>query len=683
MLKNQKLGVKMMAAFGLVAAIALGLGLLGYYGLVQMAQRVDEIGVVRLPSVEHLLVIKENSNEVKSAMRTLLIPGLDKGVQDRQAQTIAAARERINAAWEKFEVLPQTPDEAKLWQELQVAWDTWMASNGEYMEIMAQVGRLDLGDPGQLEKDIAIFIGDHHKLSASVLAMMADEAAFEGGESHEACNLGKWWGSFQSSNPRLQQMKEDLAEPHRIFHAEVRQIKALVAEGRSEEARERFADHLAPAMQTTFQRFEEMRELASNAHELYQKGQTLLLETAREHQRQASGLLDKIIALNSEIAAQEVVAAHDEAIRLEIISLATGVAGVVLAMLIAVVTTRVVTRPLARAVAVAEELSRGNLTVTIQAESRDETGQLLDAMGVMVGNLRRMFGDINQGVTTLSSSSGELAAVSKQLTTSARDTSGKASTVAVATEQMNANFYSVSAAMEQSSSNIQMVATAAEEMSATVREIAQNTDRARTVAASAVEQSRLASEKMSVLGESATKIGRVTQMINEISEQTNLLALNATIEAARAGDAGKGFAVVANEIKELARQTAAATGDIREQIEGMQSTTSTTVKDIEGISRVIAQINEVITGIATAVEEQSVTTNDIAGNISQASQGIGEVNLNVAQTSSVVADISRDIAGINQQAGQVGDASGQVQDSAQSLAALGAQLDKLMKQFRI
>lgn len=109
MLKNQKLGVKMMAAFGLVAAIALGLGLLGYYGLVQMAQRVDEIGVVRLPSVEHLLVIKENSNEVKSAMRTLLIPGLDKGVQDRQAQTIAAARERINAAWEKFEVLPKLP----------------------------------------------------------------------------------------------------------------------------------------------------------------------------------------------------------------------------------------------------------------------------------------------------------------------------------------------------------------------------------------------------------------------------------------------------------------------------------------------------------------------------------------------------------------------------------------------
>jgi len=230
---------------------------------------------------------------------------------------------------------------------------------------------------------------------------------------------------------------------------------------------------------------------------------------------------------------------------------------------------------------------------------------------------------------------------------------------------------------------VQMVATAAEQMTATVSEIAQSTDKARAIAASAVQQSQLATEKMGALGESATKIGRVTQMINDISEQTNLLALNATIEAARAGDAGKGFAVVANEIKELARQTAAATGDIREQIEGMQTTTATTVMDIESISRIIAEISEVITGIATAVEEQSVTSNDIAGNISQASMGITEVNQNVAQASSVVADISRDISGINQQSRQVGDASGQVQDSAQNLAALAVQLDKLMKQFKV
>ncbi len=151
----------------------------------------------------------------------------------------------------------------------------------------------------------------------------------------------------------------------------------------------------------------------------------------------------------------------------------------------------------------------------------------------------------------------------------------------------------------------------------------------------------------------------MTETINEISEQTNLLALNATIEAARAGEAGKGFAVVANEIKELARQTAAATVDIKNQINDMQATTATTVEDIEKISEVIAEINNVINGIATAVEEQSMASNEIAGNISQASLGIAEVNENVAQSTVVIADITRDIAGINQQSTQVGDGSGQ------------------------
>ena len=86
--------------------------------------------------------------------------------------------------------------------------------------------------------------------------------------------------------------------------------------------------------------------------------------------------------------------------------------------------------------------------------------------------------------------------------------------------------------------------------------------------------SRLAevsNEKIGGLGQaSADEIGKVIEVIQDIAEQTNLLALNATIEAARAGEAGKGFAVVATEVKELAKQTATATDDIRQRIEGIQ-----------------------------------------------------------------------------------------------------------------
>ena len=99
-------------------------------------------------------------------------------------------------------------------------------------------------------------------------------------------------------------------------------------------------------------------------------------------------------------------------------------------------------------------------------------------------------------------------------------------------------------------------------------DIAANTGRARSISERAVVQAQTITGQMQKLGQAAQEIGNVTETITNISAQTNLLALNATIEAARAGTAGKGFAVVANEIKELARQTAEATEDIKARIAG-------------------------------------------------------------------------------------------------------------------
>ena len=175
----------------------------------------------------------------------------------------------------------------------------------------------------------------------------------------------------------------------------------------------------------------------------------------------------------------------------------------------------------------------------------------------------------------------------------------------------------------------------------------------------------------------------MTAAITEISEQTNLLALNATIEASRAGEAGKGFAVVANEIKELARQTATATVDIRQQIEEMQATTASTVDGIKIISEIINDVNAAINGIASAVTEQVAATGEISDNISQAALGITEVNEHMAQSAVVVADITRDVALINQQSSQVGDGSNQVQLNAQDLSVLSEQLETLVNQFKV
>ena len=359
---------------------------------------------------------------------------------------------------------------------------------------------------------------------------------------------------------------------------------------------------------------------------------------------------------------------------------------VVLSLTLGTIISRNISKPIASVVMILEGIAQGNMLQNVPVALRergDEIGLMSQSLHSMVEQLGSMIKEIVSSVMKLTISSNDLTAVSKQLSSGAHDTSEKSTAVAAATEEMSVNIQSVSAAMEQSTSNINMVASSTEEMMATINEIARNAEKARSVSEGAVNQSRLASEKMVSLGESARNIGRVTETITEISEQTNLLALNATIEAARAGEAGKGFAVVANEIKELARQTAAATVNIKDRINEIQSTTSTTVVDIEKISKVIIEINNVISGIATAVEEQSVASNEIAGNISQASQGLVEVNENVAQSTTVVADITREIAEINQQSNQVEAGSNQVYVSAEELAALALQLADLMKKFKV
>ncbi|MDR2550945.1 MAG: methyl-accepting chemotaxis protein [Desulfobulbus sp.] len=348
-----------------------------------------------------------------------------------------------------------------------------------------------------------------------------------------------------------------------------------------------------------------------------------------------------------------------------------------------VVLMRSVFSPLDKLSALMQDIAQGegDLTKRLLVRSNDEIGRLARFFNIFVEKLQGVIASVASNVETLAASSDSMTTVSKQLSSAAQETSGKSSSVAEASEQMTVNFQSVSASMEQSTANVSIIAASTEEMTATVNEIAESAEKARAIADAAVQQSTTTSVKMRELEESAQKIGKVTETITEISEQTNLLALNATIEAARAGDAGKGFAVVANEIKELAKQTADATVDIKNQIGEMQTTTNATIEDMAAISKVIVEINSVINAIATAVEEQSAATNEIAGNIAQASQGIAEVNENVSLSTEVVSAISRDIHGINQQSLQVDEGAGQVLARAQELAALAEQLEQLVNKF--
>ncbi len=366
--------------------------------------------------------------------------------------------------------------------------------------------------------------------------------------------------------------------------------------------------------------------------------------------------------------------------RLYILMLITTIALVLFFGLFFTVLIRVGKR-LAQLRQITEEIGQGRFSTATDFPGRDELSVIGSALTRMANNLGEMVRQIRRQTEVLHNSSESLSNISEDLYEGTREAASQADSVTAAAEEMSSNMYSVAEASEKAAEKVQLVTGAIKEILVSVNDEAEQTGKAKDITQHAVELATSSSGKIDALGSAAGEITKVTEVITAISEQTNLLALNATIEAARAGEAGKGFAVVANEIKELAKQTADATEEIKTKISSIQNSTNDTVDKIRQISSVISEIDSIVTSINLAVQEQQSTSNVISENVGIAAESIARVNENVSQTATVSMNITENISETSSVVTRLSGRGEEIKEIAGQLADQVAMLTRLTEKF--
>ncbi|MBV6287570.1 methyl-accepting chemotaxis protein [Pseudomonas sp. MAFF 301350] len=324
---------------------------------------------------------------------------------------------------------------------------------------------------------------------------------------------------------------------------------------------------------------------------------------------------------------------------------------------------------LSRLGAVMDKVAGGDMTVTFQAHSRDELGELGRVFNATVRRIHDLIERVGVTVADVEHQAEQVHGVSARTTQAVNGQRGQIEQVATAMNQMSATAQEVARSAAAAVSSAQGVNR--ETLSG--RELVQSQQGSIAGLAAEIDQSVVV---INQLASDSQAISQVLEVIRSIAGQTNLLALNAAIEAARAGEQGRGFAVVADEVRTLAKRTQQSTEQIDQMISQLQGGVGAAVRAMDSSHQ-----------LAAGTVSQSQQVQQALANILGAVDSIVEQNQQIAaaveQQTAVAHDIDQNIVQINRAAEHTTQGAHQTEDASRQLSAQVVALKQLIGAFRV